>query len=958
MSFFPPVQFVVEVIAGPAIAGFEKVNAELTKLQANSIKTGMALDGISNKAMLAKGAFVALGVAAAAFGAYAVHASMDNEVSNAKLETSLKNIGDTSKETYDQINNLANSMVNLGFSDNVVMDSLTILITATGNATDAIHLNALAMDLARRKHIPLAEAAATLAKGTQGNARAFKEFGITLDNSLPKQEAVNKALTELQSRLGGSAQAYAKTLAGKIEILHMKFELMSENIGNVLIPILSKFIDAIFLAGKVIGAVFGPVVRFIDDNRTAFIALATGVMVFYGALKTTSALVFVYQAVQKAYVALIWAQVAGTNALSASLQKLKLAFLSNPIGAIVAILMALGAAFVYAWNNSIKFREIVINALQLIVKGFGYLTGAFQKGFEYLSKIPLLGKIFKPISDGMKENIKDYAKWGDSFENLKNKKITLPSWLGGGSTPNTSRTDPFNLDNYTGAGATVKDKLAPLLEKVKSAYDDMNKVIVDFYNKRIELQKAALERETAAQDSYNNTLFNLNRSSKDDLFKLDRDYQDKKDILYRSYEESLASAQKNYDDSYKKEIITHNDNVLKIQQDYEQKSIDITKTYADKKASIVQKSIEVLTSAFASSASLDLGSLFSASFTDENKLTTTLLNQVKNGVSASVSWWGTMASTGVSGLLKDLTTKLNSAKTLSDNAAKLAAQGYSQTFIASIISQGSSIGNQMADAILSASPEAQGQLKDLYAQIQTVSETGVTALATQMNSGAKLATTALTSEYAQAGLDLQEALKDNATSLNKALADENVRFTTSLADSLKTLNDAKDSAALTLKNGLADSKKTYNDSLFDMKTTLDNALFDANKSLKDALAASQKQFADDIDTAAKDTMARLAELQLALKKTAEDIAKISGAKAGVSVMASSPASDYFAGTQTLTSPTNAPTQAALGGQVINIKQQITNQTPDANATLVATISAIKYGISVSPSTALSLARFS
>jgi len=473
----------------------------------------------------------------------------------------------------------------------------------------------------------------------------------------------------------------------------------------------------------------------------------------------------------------------------------------------------------------------------------------------------------------------------------------------------------------------------------------MNKVIVEFYNKRIALQKAALERETSAQDNYNNALFNLNRSNADDLFKLDRDYADKKFTLQRSYNESLASAQKNYDDSYKKEIITHNDNVLKIQQDYEQKSIDITKNYIDKKASIVQTSIEVLTSAFANSANFDLGSLFSASFTNENKLTTTLFNQVKNGVSATVSWWGTIASTGVSGLLKDLTNKLNSAKTLSDNAAKLAAQGYSQTFIASIISQGSDIGNQMADAILSASPEAQGQLKDLYAQIQTVSETGVTALAKQMNSGAKLATTALTSEYAQAGLDLQEALRDNSASLNKALTEENSKFNISLADSLNSLNEAKINAASTLKDSLADAEKTYNDSLFDMQTRLNNGLFDADKSLRDAIASSQKQFKDDIATATKDSMDKLAELQIELKKTADAIAKISGAKAGVNVMASSPAADYFAGVQTLAPPTNATSQVALGGQVINIKQDITNSTPDASATLGATISAIKYGYS-------------
>lgn len=975
MSFFPPVTFMVEVVAGQAIAGFEAINAELERVQVNSIKAAGGLDTVSKSAMYSKMAFIGAGLAAAAFGKYAVTASMENEVAQNKLTQTLANMGDTSAKTYNQINNLANSMTNLGFSDNVVMDSMSTLITATGSVADATHLNAVAMDMARFKHISLGEAASTLAKGTQGNARAFKEFGITLDNSLPKQEAVNKALTQLQERVGGQAQAYTKSLAGQIEILHSKFELMAENIGNVLIPILKVFVDSIYTIGKVIAAVVGPVVRFIQDHITVFkilIATIAGGVVAY---KAYTAAVWLGDAALKIYTLTMASTTTGTNFLNAAYTRLRMTMAFNPFMLWIVGLTALAAGFVVAWNHSETFRKIVIQGMKWIldavgwaVKAFGGLieiimnivTGPLQLFLGVLSHLPGVGNIAKGALELIHKGIEGVGNvadtvgnkisgFGKNLDSLQNKKIKLPNFFGGGSSgaDNTSSTDPFNLDNYSGAGPKTKkvtDKLTPLLDSVQKTYDKMNKVISDATDARAQLVQDALDREAAAQKNYDDAVFNLYRSHNEDMFKLDRDYADKKANLNRTYQESMASAQKTFDDSFAKETIKHNDNVLKIQQDYEQKALDITATYVQKKKDIIQKSIDLLTSAFSSATGLDIGSMFAASFTKDNALANTLMNQVKGGIKTVVSWWGQEGKTGIDGLLADLTTKLNSAKSLADNAAKLAAQGYSQTFIQQIVAQGTDVGNKMADAILNASPEAQSQLKDLYSQIQTVSETGVTALATQMNSGAKLATSALTEEYAQAGLDMQKALADNSRALRAALGDEQKSFESAIADARKTLVDAQASAALTLKDGLADAEKTYNDAIFDMNTKLKDGLFDANKTLQEAIAASQKQFNKDVDTLQKDTIAKLKTLQDELAATAEKIKAIAGASAAVMALSNSPAAPYVAGTSQLFPTT---TQTGMGehsgnmGVVIN--QQITNTTPDASATLAATVSAIKFG---------------
>ena len=99
------------------------------------------------------------------------------------------------------------------------------------------------MDLARYKHIDLATAADILARGTQGSAKAFREMGVTLDTHLPKQQAINKAMDEMSQRISGQNAAYLDTFAGKMSVLTANAEKLAEQIGSVLLPIISGIIS-------------------------------------------------------------------------------------------------------------------------------------------------------------------------------------------------------------------------------------------------------------------------------------------------------------------------------------------------------------------------------------------------------------------------------------------------------------------------------------------------------------------------------------------------------------------------------------------------------------------------------------------------------------------------------------------------------------------------------------------
>jgi hypothetical protein len=881
----------VVVNAKEALVSLTEVNAKLTELGARAEATGVKLSALEKTTAVAGAAFKVASVAAAAFSVIAVESATKAEEAYARLDTALKNTGNGSAATNEEMKKLSESNTKLGFTTEATAGALGTLVTATGNTHDATKLLNTAMDLARYKHVDLSSAATILARGTQGSAKAFKEMGITLDASLPKQQAINKAMNELNAKLSGQSQAYLKTFGGQVQVLSAQFQLTAEKVGELLIPILLKM-------GQVIASIVG----WIEKNANALKALAAVVIAAGLIWKSYEITLVAVNAVQKIQIALALASAEGIGKIKAAQLLLNDAMKANQIGLIITGLTIAAGLFIALWNHSELFRKGVVTAIQVVINAVGYLVGALGSLVTGMSHIPIIGKMFKGTSDFINNAANDIRKFGDGLDKLKDKKVTVKK-----EETSTSSKDPFNLKNYSGATKVAKDALTPLYDDVQKTYDKMTKVISDEADSQAQLVQDAFDREAAAQKNYDDTVFSLNRTHNEDLFKLNRDYADKKFGLQRTYQDSISAAEKNFNDSRTKAF---------------QKA-------EDDKLAIIRKSISLLTSAFSSATGIDIGSIFAASFTKDNALANTLINQVKNGVTTVVSWWGTAGKQGVDGLLKDLTEKLNSAKTLSSNAAKLAAQGYSQTFIQQIVSQGSDIGNQMANAILSASPEAQSQLKDLYSQIQDVSENGVTALATQMNSGGKLATKELTDAYAQVTTELNTTLKDISASFQ----------------------EAQDGANRKLREGLADAEKTYNDAIYDMNQKLKDGLFDANANLQDAIKASQKQFNSDVDKLQKDTIDKLKTLQDELKATADKIKVISGASTAVSVMASSPAAPYLSGVTPITPSITSPTPMGLqqgvvagvtGGIVIKQTNNINGQTTPQDIT-TATVSAIKFG---------------
>lgn len=271
----------------------------------------------------------------------------------------------------------------------------------------------------------------------------------------------------------------------------------------------------------------------------------------------------------------------------------------------------------------------------------------------------------------------------------------------------------------------------------------------------------------------------------------------------KKYNDATATAYAEYAtktaDLYKK----HADDMAALEKDHGDKVADIQRGYADKFKDIIQKSMDELRTAFAQATATDVGAMF-------KDLST-------NGAASADQ------------LIAALKTKFDSIKKLAEDAATLSGLGFSQTFIEQVVAQGPQVGDQMAQALIAATPESQKELQDLFTKSETLSNRGMDSLSKAMYEKSGLATDALKTLYSETQADLTRALADEQKAYTDRVADINRTLTDGLADANTALNDALTKAATAL-----------NDTL----DALDAAMTKKLASLKGKLGGVQQQIAD------------------------------------------------------------------------------------------------------------------
>jgi hypothetical protein len=243
--------------------GVRDAEGDLGRLQ----RTGKSSVGGLGTAFKAASGLIA-GAAVADQIRETVKAAQESEVSQKKLQAQLKALGISYRDHAKEIDNVIQKTSQLsGLDDEDLQDAFTNVARATGSVSTALKDMSLVADIARAKHMDVAKAGELVAKVHNGNVGALKRMGIaitpvtaaqdklkestkhaTAEQTRAAKEAdktatAQKALGELQKRLGGQAEAYGKTSAGAQDRFRVAVENLREKLGEKLLPIIAKVAD-------------------------------------------------------------------------------------------------------------------------------------------------------------------------------------------------------------------------------------------------------------------------------------------------------------------------------------------------------------------------------------------------------------------------------------------------------------------------------------------------------------------------------------------------------------------------------------------------------------------------------------------------------------------------------------------------------------------------------------------
>jgi hypothetical protein len=845
-SFLPPAVFEIKAIADQAIAKFGEVNKELDKMGKESDVASGKISGLDKASKVATAGLLAMGAAFVGFAAFGIKEANEAEQALNKLGVTLSNFGVNTPKVRKDIEDLTGSYVDLGFGGEEAAAGFDVLFRSTGDLESAQNLLATSADLARVKNISLADASSIIAKASQGSAKAFKEMGIALDTSLPKAEMLDKAMGELNQKIGGQATAYTKTFAGQLAVTKEKFADVAETLGTTLLPYIKRFLDLITQT-----------VAWVKQNSSWLSILAGVILTVTVALAAYNATIKIVAATTKA-----WAFISGVaktvmTGLTTGQWALNAALNANPIGLIVAGVVLLIGGMVLLWNKSETFRKMMIQIGKVGVMALGFLIGVVGKLAVGLLKIAtgplklllkglaLLGvggakealKGLETATEGVGKFFDSASKkvsgMADSLDKL-NKPIKLTF-----STPKIPDVPNAKGGVVTGGGGGGGDS------KIKKANEGYMKIVKDLNDKVASARTKFNEKMAELEKDYNETTTKLRADAAKKIESVTKDHNERVNKLNGDASKKIAGEQKRFNDTMADLNEKKGQDLAKAASDNTKKIADIYKNNADKLKSIVEESANRLRDAFRKGTEFNPADIFKG--------------LVESGTA------------NVGALLEAMKNKIAASKELAKNAALLQAKGFSQTFIEQVVSAGPEIGNQLSKSILDASPETVKELQDAYKDMETTTQHGVDVLASSMSTFGNLATEELNQAYTQAQLDLKTALADQAKEYLTAQAEINTAFNKAMTDAEATRDIAIANTKAELAEALAEENKNFNEAVAEINADLLESLGEAEKNFVEASESARKELQDSLNAIQKEFDEKLKKITDATKATNKEI---------------------------------------------------------------------------------------
>ena len=386
------------------------------------------------------------------------------------------------------------------------------------------------------------QAVAKLFSSVEAQTAVLALAGSQTENWVQKTEAMAGAADATSNAFDKSTD----NLQGKLDKMKQVFETFKIRVGNILIPIVTNIVDkaipkiekafdtlmpilsdvytsakpvieafgnaipgALQIAGDIMSSVFNAIkivippvislVKFLGDNFSWIgpiaAGLATGIGVLTAAIKINAVITAISANGFKAWAAST--KIAGTaTKLFAGAQKiLNLVMSANPIGIVIAAVVALGTAFVLLYKKCEPFRNFINGIGAGIKKGFLAVVDFFKTNWQSILLFainPFVGitkflydhcegfrNFINGIGAGIKKGFLAVVNWfkglpsffGNLFskigEGIKNGFNAVISWF---------KNIPQVFSNIFSG---IKGKIAPYIDGIKNAISSIKNVFTN-----------------------------------------------------------------------------------------------------------------------------------------------------------------------------------------------------------------------------------------------------------------------------------------------------------------------------------------------------------------------------------------------------------------------------------------------------------------------------------------------
>lgn len=392
-------EYTLKIIADvkDAVKGVDEVSDKTASFKDKALGIGKGV-----AAGLAAGAVVAFGKSTIDAAAAADDAL---DMVDSAFGTASKTITGFAKTAADKMGLSQTAYENMAGKTGQILTGFGISQQQAADQTNVLTQRAADMAAIWGTDVPTAMDA--IDKALQGQTKGMKQYGVTIDKTEVAARAMAEGYVDASGKVTDAGKAIAtqeilleKTnkyqgefaknsgdLGSQQDILAAKFENVQTTIGNALLPVILKLFDVI-----------QPLMTFIQNNTSWLVPLAAGILGVVAAVKAWNVIQLV----------------------------LNSTLLANPIFQVVAIITALAAAIIWAYNNVGWFRDAVDAMGAAVVATFNWIKDAVVAVFNWIrDNWPLLLAILAgPFGIAAKLVI-------DNWDTIVNFFKSLPGMIAG-----------------------------------------------------------------------------------------------------------------------------------------------------------------------------------------------------------------------------------------------------------------------------------------------------------------------------------------------------------------------------------------------------------------------------------------------------------------------------------------------------------------------------------------------